>query len=288
MRYALCTLSVVPVRSGASEKSEQITQLLFGEGVEVLDRKGKAWMKVHCPWDDTIGWVDARQIMTLNVEDYQNLLPEFSYNLELIQPLASGDSFLPIPLGARLPGFDGMRFAIGTKQFTFSGQAVDHKAIPATTEMLIKLAKKYLNAPQQKGGRSPLGIDAPGLVQNVFRILGIKLPREAQDQVMEGEAVDFVELAEPGDLAFFENKAGKIHHVGILLPGNKILHVAGITRVDQLDHFGIFESGKKSYTHKLRIIRRLPLSNSPGPSDDTSKAQSESSEQQPGNLVISF
>ena len=104
-----------------------------------------------------------------------------------------------------------------------------------------------------------MGIDASGLIQIIFGMMGIQLPRQPEDQVFAGDSVDFAEQASPGDLAFFENRKGQVDHVGLILPEGEILHVAGQTRIDQLDHFGIFERGQKSYTHRLRVIRRLAL-----------------------------
>jgi hypothetical protein len=259
MKYALSTLSVVPVRTGANHKSEQLTQILFGEAVEILDRIGKQWSKVHCLWDDTIGWVDSRQLLPITEKEFLLAREFYAVNLDLLHPVATGASFVPVPLGARLPQFDGIQFRINEEIFTFSGQAVDPEALPSTAEMLIRIARKYLHAPHQKGGRNPLGIDAPGLIQNVFNILGIQLPRTCEEQVLTGDAVDFVEQARPGDLAFFENRKGTIHHVGLILPDHEILHVAGQVQIDLLDHYGIFDRHTRNYSHKLRVIRRLPL-----------------------------
>ncbi|RMF30384.1 MAG: SH3 domain-containing protein, partial [Bacteroidetes bacterium] len=46
-KYGLCPLSVVPVRTQPSHKSEQLYQLLFGETVVVEERKGRKWLKVR-------------------------------------------------------------------------------------------------------------------------------------------------------------------------------------------------------------------------------------------------
>ena len=273
MKYALCPLSVVPIRSGATHKSEQLTQALFGEALEILDRKGKLWSKVRCLWDDTVGWVDGRQLVRIEEKEFFIAREFFSVNLDLLHPVATGQSFVPIPLGARLPQFDGIQFRIKDDVFTFSGQAVDPEALPATAEMLMKIARKYLNAPQQQGGRSPLGIDSSGLVQNVFQILGIQLPRTCEEQVHAGDAVDFVEQAQPGDLAFFENRNGAVNHVGLILHDHEILHVAGRTRIDLLDHYGIYDRETKSYSHKLRVIRRLPLVEETDTTDQLKKTE---------------
>jgi cell wall-associated NlpC family hydrolase len=88
-------------------------------------------------------------------------------------------------------------------------------------------------------------------------VVGIHLDREAIMQVESGELIDFVEQAQPGDLAFFENTRGKIDHVGILIPGQKVIHAHGFVRIDKLDHYGIYNEEEQRYTHRLRVLRRV-------------------------------
>jgi cell wall-associated NlpC family hydrolase len=58
-------------------------------------------------------------------------------------------------------------------------------------------------------------------------------------------------------LAFFDNEAGKIVHVGIVVEAGKIIHASGKVRIDNLDHQGIFNKELNQYTHRLRIIKNL-------------------------------
>jgi hypothetical protein len=257
MDFALCHLSVVPLRSSASDRSEQVSQLLFGEIVELLEWKGRSWIKVRCTWDNCIAWVQARQVKPLTLSEYRLFTEKFAYCLDLYQPLMSNDFAMPIPLGSRLPDFDGMKFGFDGKSYNYAGQAVFPEHLDATPERVIKIARRYLLAPYQWGGRSPFGIDASGLTQMVFKLIGINLHRSPEAQVHQGELVDFIEQAMPGDLAFFENSAGTIAHTGILLPDGKIIHAAEQVRIDRIDHFGIFDEETGRYTHKLRVAKRV-------------------------------
>ena len=257
MTFAICSLSVVPVRNAASDKSEQVTQLLFGEIVEILETKGKQWSKVRCTWDNCIGWVSSLQIQAITDSEHKDFSANFAFNLDLISPLMSNKHHLPITIGARLPNFDGIRFNLAERSYTFSGQAVFPTDLSPNAEMILKLAKRYLMAPYQWGGRSPLGIDASGLTQMVFQLVGIHLHREPNQQVHQGETVDFVEQSQPGDLAFFENKAGNITHVGIIMPDRHLIHVSGQVRIDKVDHYGIFNEETGRYTHRLRVAKRM-------------------------------
>lgn len=91
----------------------------------------------------------------------------------------------------------------------------------------------------------------------IYSALGIDISRDLQMQVAEGEMVHFYAEARCTDLAFFEDKEGHLCHAGILLEDNKVIHVDGRVRIDNIDHQGIFRRDRRSYTHVLKIIRRL-------------------------------
>jgi hypothetical protein len=234
-----------------------VTQLLFGELCEIRDYKNKSWVKIRCVHDDYLGWIDPKQILYLEdgvFEQYNSYHPT---SFEVSMPLMNHEVSYPILLGSTLPFFDGLSLKIPGMNYTFSGQAIDIEAMDLTPELLIKVAKKFINSPYLWGGRSPFGIDCSGFTQVVYKILGLKLPRDASQQVSEGELVAFATATKPGDLAFFENKEGKIIHVGIMLEDNKIIHASGKVRVDILDQVGILNVETKKYTHFLRVIKRI-------------------------------
>ena len=122
---------------------------------------------------------------------------------------------------------------------------------------LIENAYMFMNAPYLWGGKTPFGIDCSGLSQMVYKLNGIHLPRDAYQQAEKGITLSFVEEAEPGDLAFFDDAEGNITHVGILLENNLIIHASGKVRVDPIDHQGIFNKELNNYSHKLRLIKKI-------------------------------
>ncbi len=257
MPYSICTVASAPIRNSSTHTSEMLSQLLFGEVMEILNTKGKAWVKIRTCDDNFVGWVDSSQIHPIEEDLLEAYLHDFAFVLDFFQPIHAGNSFIPLTIGARLPRFDGMQFSINGKKLTFSGRAVFPKDIETSREMLVKLAKKYINTPYIWGGRSAMGIDGDGFVQIVTRMLNIKMPREAEAQINLGENVAFVEQAMPGDIAFFENKRGRIVHSGFILEDRKIIHAYGKVRVDTIDHYGIFNQDLNRYTHRLRIIKKV-------------------------------
>lgn len=78
------------------------------------------------------------------------------------------------------------------------------------------------NTPYVWGGNSlTRGIDCSGLVQQVYRKLGIQVPRTTYEQAKSGRRVGLNEMR-PGDLVFYRN----LGHVGIYIGNGKFVHAA--------------------------------------------------------------
>jgi NlpC/P60 family len=114
------------------------------------------------------------------------------------------------------------------------GQHAGRRALTALTE-----AKKYLGTPYRWGGSSPkTGFDCSGLVQWAYAKAGIRIPRVTEQQILaaNGTPVSRKHLL-PGDLVFFRDSTGDVHHVGISLGGDKFVespHTGADVRVSSL------------------------------------------------------
>ena len=248
LMIAYCILSSSPVRLEPSDRSEMISQLLFGEGAEVLELNDN-WMKVKCLHDAYEGWVDPKMYVQVDKEISCEIL---SY--QMASPAIFNGEKIPILMGSSLPKFDGLHFKLAKNKYDFSGNSLP--ATIANKKRIAKIALQYLNAPYLWGGRSIFGIDCSGFTQIVYKFLDIKLPRDAYQQAELGNPLGFVAEAKVGDLAYFGDEE-KITHVGIVLEGQKIIHASGKVRIDNLDHVGIYNKDSKKYTHKLKVIKRL-------------------------------
>ena len=56
MRYGICNLSIVPLRLEASDASEMVSQVLFGEDFKVLEKQ-KKWSKIQLSFDGYEGYI---------------------------------------------------------------------------------------------------------------------------------------------------------------------------------------------------------------------------------------
>lgn len=86
----------------------------------------------------------------------------------------------------------------------------------------VAIAQRYLGVPYVWGGTDPKkGLDCSGLVQIVYKEMGVDLPRVAADQARKGTAVASLAEAKPGDLIAF---GSPVDHIGIYMGDNKIVH----------------------------------------------------------------
>lgn len=81
-------------------------------------------------------------------------------------------------------------------------------------------AKKYLGVPYVFGGTSASGLDCSGLVQRVFKDLGIDVPRLVSGQSTVGTEVPSLAQAQPGDLIV--TNGGE--HIVIYAGDGKVIH----------------------------------------------------------------
>lgn len=252
MKYAICQVSVSPLRAEPSDRSEMVSQILFGEKVEIIETK-KNWIYLKADFDNYEGWADSKHFLEVPEEEYSSIrIDKFaseSFNLAV-----ENNTPLTLPIGSVLPNLNNGKIKFGHKEIDYLGE---FQTGNSTKSDLPELAMMYLNTPYLWGGKSVFGIDCSGMVQQIYKFCGVKLPRDAYQQAEIGEVLSFVEEAEPGDLAFFENPEGKIIHVGIILEGNKIIHAHGKVRIDPIDITGIFNTDSQTYSHKLRVIRKI-------------------------------
>ena len=276
--FAINHCTVTPVRQEPSEGSEQLTQLLFGEVCEVLDRLPR-WTKIRSTLDGQEGWVDFKMLSP------SSSLSPLTSNLPatvVATPMAIATDMetseeLMLTLGTRLPNYAHGTFEVLGKQYLINPSSVntalstasiasDLPSTGANADLqrsdLITIAQSLLNAPYLWGGKNAMGMDCSGFTQVVYATQGINLLRNAREQMTQGDLVPSLAEAQPGDLAFFDHadrdpKATNISHVGLLLSPTEIIHCSGCVHIDTIDEQGIHLPDGELTHHLVQIKRYL-------------------------------
>lgn len=283
--------SVVPVRTEASETSEQITQMLFGEICTIEEQKTR-WIRVKLALDGQMGWVDAKMIATLSTDEYKSYSAALKAAAYVAFPMAyavseNNGQTIPLTAGTRLTNYHNGHFEVLGVGFRIDAGMVLTKPLEMTQPNLLQSVRFFLNVPYLWGGKNALGMDCSGFTQTILSLFGHKIPRNASEQVTQGRLISRLSSSKAGDLAFFchyeeaatqeitsnlkqqstETNAiarQKITHVGILIDSERIIHCSGRVKIEKIDTTGIFSVEQSDtahpdgqYTHRLLSIRRL-------------------------------
>lgn len=243
----ICVVPVSPMRAMPSHRSEIVSQLLFGEILEIIEVGKDGWVKITCEYDLYEGWVTANHL------DEAEIYTETTFAKKWTNIILQNGQPMQLPFGSVLPN----EICFKTSLFEFNSRDIK-KETPQIFEVnhFFETAMLFLNTAYLWGGKSVFGIDCSGYVQQVYKCFGIKLQRDAYQQAEQGEAIGFLQEAKLGDLAFFDNEEGRITHVGIMLNDHQIIHSSGKVRIDDIDNQGIINGDTGLRTHQLRIIKR--------------------------------
>lgn len=269
-----CT--VTPVRMEPSEGSEQLTQLLFGEVCQVLERLPR-WTKIRSTVDGQTGWVDFKMVTSIGDEakgDEAKGIGVVAVPIAAATDMETGEELM-LTLGTRLPNYAHGTFEILGKKYLINPacvshledalQAIGHPAgyrLEGKGEEVCTIAQTLLNAPYLWGGKNAMGIDCSGFTQVVYSVFGVNLLRNAREQITQGTPVASLAEAQAGDLAFFDHadrdpQATNISHVGLLLDKQTIIHCSGCVHVDYIDDMGIHLPDGELTHHLVQIKRYL-------------------------------
>lgn len=253
---ALVTISVANIRSNPKHSAELATQALMGTPLTVL-KEDDGWFLVQTPdgyvsWVDKAGihlmtetelidWYTAPKVVFTSLTGY--VWKEFTKE-QIVSDLVAGDILTSKEVR------DGqLKIALpdGREGWISSSDAQEWDSWIASRntspEALITTAKQMMGTPYLWGGTSIKGVDCSGFTKTIFYLNGQIIPRDASQQINEGDLVDADknwERLQVGDLLFFgekgtaENKE-RVVHVGMWIGNGEFIHSRGLVRISSFD-----------------------------------------------------
>lgn len=253
---ALVTISVANIRSQPKHSAELATQALMGTPLTVLKAED-GWFLVQTP-DRYIAWVDRAGIQLLSEEELNSWYraPKLVFTdlvgyvwktadgQEMVSDLVAGDL---LTIENESSSHYYISLPDQRKGWVSKSQSQDWESWIASRntnpETLISTAKQMMGSPYLWGGTSIKGMDCSGFTKTIFYLNGQIIPRDASQQINEGELIDVDknwEKLQVGDLLFFgekptENKKERVVHVGMWIGNGEFIHSRGLVRISSFD-----------------------------------------------------
>jgi gamma-D-glutamyl-L-lysine dipeptidyl-peptidase len=251
----IVTVSVAVMKTKPSHASELGNQLIMGMIVKLLKYEG-GWYFVQSLDDRYLGWMEPGHLalVTKDQADAAARTPRvivtslFAFVRE--RPAPDGAAVCDLVVGNRLSstgssgGWVAVQLPDGRKGFVADADASDYQAWRTsrriTPEAIEQTARRFMGVPYLWGGTSAKGFDCSGYLKTVFRLNGLELQRDTDQQANEGVAVptdnDLAEVRK-GDVLFFGPRVGvtRITHTGMYLGGKLFIHCAGMVKLNSLD-----------------------------------------------------
>lgn len=281
--YGVVTVSVGNMRSKPGHAQELATQVLMGMVVKILkEQRGWYFVQSH---DRYLGWIEGSSMHRTDEKGREEwveapkVITTGYFGIVRERPdersLPVTDIIPGVLMRKRTArdGWQEVELPNGRRGYVDRKLVEDYdgwrRTRSLTPENVERAAKLFVGVPYLWGGTSTKGFDCSGYTKTVFRLNGVELNRDANQQALMGEDVQVgpgFEGLKKGDLLFFGRKASenapeRIWHVGIYLGGLEFIHCAGSVRINSFDerapHYD--EERLKTFVRARRVIGISPI-----------------------------
>ena len=263
------TVPVASVFREPSAQSERVTQVLFGEPVRVIKSSG-GWAQVKVLDQYRLADGYPGYVLLSALGHPSSTAPSTAVVRTArasIHAEARSDSpvLCAVFMGTSLPcdatSGDWVRVALPNRAeggYLASSEVSVAGAHPGTGEEVVRTALQLRGTRYLWGGLSASGIDCSGLTFESYRVHGVTLPRDADQQFQTGLAVSRSQL-QAGDLVFFGKVPGRVTHVGLYWKDGTFVEAAahGVT-VSPLTRRADFQGGRRVLGVKLHMPAPSP------------------------------
>lgn len=255
----LITVSVANIRVTPSNGAEMATQAVLGTPLRLYKKNEKgSYYYVQTP-DGYLGWLDNNSVEPMDdkafdrwressrliyLEDNGYVFSKPDKESRRVSEINAGN-ILEKP--SREGDFYQVRFPDGRKGYVHEDESMDFKRWLKTRnpspENIIETSWRFMGIPYLWGGTSTKMMDCSGFTKTVFFLNGVIIPRDASQQVYEGnlltENVEELTDVPPASLVFFGRKATedspqRVWHVGLWLGDGLMIHEDGPLKVESL------------------------------------------------------
>ncbi|MBN2012860.1 C40 family peptidase [candidate division KSB1 bacterium] len=265
-------ISVAQLRRGPDVDQEMISQAIMGMEIKILKKSGYF---LYCQMEDGyLGWMMKSSVAGGD----DAFIKKWRAKPKLIVTALYGtvrqthsDDAMPVSdlvRGAILAKVDSRRgwyqveLPDGRLGYVRKNLVMDtekwKQQFPPTADAIVKTAETVYGVPYLWGGISIKGFDCSGFTQSTFKFNGIQLPRDANMQVNEGDAVPLDENLsnlKPGDLLFFGRTPERITHVALYISNGQFIHSDGYVHINSFNP--VHENYSEYRLMGLQAARRI-------------------------------
>lgn len=256
---------VVNMRESPTIQSKVVSQVILSEQIQ-LQKEIEDWALVVSS-DDYSGWIQADSFVKLkNPYQVSLTVSRLAAHIYAVPDTEYGP-IKTVPYGTQLEQLEVMdarwiKISLPNSQeyYIQKGDVSPEQQLKSKGD-LVSFSPRFLGLPYTWGGRSSFGFDCSGFVQMLYNKIGIDLPRDSKQQILDPRFQTItLEALEPGDLIFFGKADKNIFHVGMYLRNGQFIHATA--RENQpwirVSHLSDFEwSGHPQAYYPHRLARQI-------------------------------